>query len=109
MGCCGRTRLCYAILFFFSPLLVPLACATWPLLLVVGICRRLRCGRNKEGIGLEREGRRVARCEKVHHGEEEGRVEVGLMQRYLEDQLRLVRSVLDNNCHCYHDPVLGLD
>ncbi|EEF40617.1 uncharacterized protein LOC8281636 [Ricinus communis] len=96
-----RSRCVFLLLC--SPILLPFLCASFPLLcaaeLCIRICRRAR--RRKDGDddedddvdGLRRceEGFRDCGCSR--RAEEEK--EVGLLQRYLEDQLRLVGSVYE--------------
>ncbi|KAG6752227.1 hypothetical protein POTOM_044448 [Populus tomentosa] len=92
-----RTRRSRCVfLLLFSPILLPFLCVTLPLLcaseLCIRLCRRGR-GKNKDDGGdrlrLCEEGFCDCDCE-----EEEGK-EAGLLQRYLEDQLRLVGSVYE--------------
>lgn len=73
----NRRRRRYLFLILCFPFLLPLLCATWPFLCLAEIffriCRRRRRRRKTEESVVE-----------------EGEDEVGLMQRYLEDQLLLV-------------------
>ncbi|KAF8025513.1 hypothetical protein BT93_F2368 [Corymbia citriodora subsp. variegata] len=94
------------LLALCSPLLVPLLCATFPLLCAAELCLRLCCRKRRsgdEGCGGgegeeeqedEEAAERLRRCEEGRCGG--GESEVGLLlQRYLEDQLRLVGSVYE--------------
>ncbi|KAL3735812.1 hypothetical protein ACJRO7_024872 [Eucalyptus globulus] len=94
------------LLALCSPVLVPLLCATFPLLCAAELCLRLCCRKRRsgdEGCGGGEEGEdeeeeaaeRLRRCEEGRCGGG-GESEVGaLLQRYLEDQLRLVGSVYE--------------
>lgn len=95
-----RTRRCRCFfLLLCSPLLLPFLCATFPLLCIAEICVRI-CRRRRSGkadtAALEEEENRLRRCEEGcccgGNGEDS---EVGLLQRYLEDQLALVGSVYE--------------
>ncbi|KAJ6379463.1 hypothetical protein OIU76_016160 [Salix suchowensis] len=92
-----RTRRSRCVfLLLFSPILLPFLCVTLPLLCATELCIRLfRRGRGKNE---EDGGDRLRRCEEgfcdCDCEEEEGK-EVGLLQRYLEDQLRLVGSMYE--------------
>ncbi|XP_010064860.3 uncharacterized protein LOC104452020 [Eucalyptus grandis] len=98
------------LLALCSPVLVPLLCATFPLLCAAELCLRLCCRKRRsgdEGCGGGEEGEdeeeeaaeRLRRCEEGRcggGGGGGGESEVGaLLQRYLEDQLRLVGSVYE--------------
>ncbi|KAJ6696861.1 hypothetical protein OIU85_003238 [Salix viminalis] len=90
----GRSRCVFLLLL--SPILLPILCATLPLLCVAELCIRFchRVRRKKDEDG----GDRLRRCEEGFCDcdcEEEEEKEVGLLQRYLEDQLRLVGSVYE--------------
>ncbi|KAH7525031.1 hypothetical protein FEM48_Zijuj06G0181900 [Ziziphus jujuba var. spinosa] len=92
----GRSRyLCLCLCF---PILLPFLCATFPLLCAAELCVRL-CRRHrlrKIARDSKEDDERLRRCEEGRCGaalEEEE--EVGLLQRYLEDQLMLVGSVYD--------------
>ncbi|KAE8721564.1 Major facilitator superfamily protein [Hibiscus syriacus] len=105
-----RRRLCLFLLLC-SPLLIPFLCATFPILCLAEICFRI-C-RRRSGVkaaAQEDEDNRIRRCEEGCYGDGEGR-EVGLLQRYLEDQLALVGSVYecgdDSDDHDHQD--LDLD
>ena len=92
-----RTRRSRCVfLLLFSPILLPFLCVTLPLLCASELCIRL-CRRGR-GKNKEDGGDRLRRCEEgfcdCDCEEEEGK-EVGLLQRYLEDQLRLVGSVYE--------------
>uniref|UniRef100_A0A2P2NFF3 Uncharacterized protein LOC105643990 n=1 Tax=Rhizophora mucronata TaxID=61149 RepID=A0A2P2NFF3_RHIMU len=82
------------IILLCSPILLPLFCATFPLLCIAELCIRF-CQRKKEpllgGQVVEGEEEGFRDSERLL---EEGR-EVGLLQRYLEDQLLLVRSIYE--------------
>ncbi|KAK4789209.1 hypothetical protein SAY86_020528 [Trapa natans] len=98
--------------FFFlllcSPLLIPLVLFTFPILCVAELCLRV-CShepweRVHEDCGEEEracaDDARLRACEEGYFcdggGEQmEREREVGLLQRYLEDQLRLVGSVYE--------------
>ncbi|XP_065882024.1 uncharacterized protein [Euphorbia lathyris] len=94
-----RSRCLFLLLC--SPLLLPFLCASFPLLcaaeLCIRICRRSR--RSKEG----EEEDRFRRCEEgfcncdpaAAEEEDDEEKEVGLLQRYLEDQLSLVGSMYE--------------
>lgn len=82
----------YILLLICSPILIPLVCLTFPLICFAELCIR---------ICLRRRGRELAdahhvriRQRGVDEDVEDGG-EVGLLQRYLEDQLSLVRSVYE--------------
>ncbi|KAJ7949670.1 Transmembrane protein [Quillaja saponaria] len=82
----------YLFLFLCSPLLLPLLCAAFPIIYAAELCFR-RMGK----LGREsQEDERLRRCEEGcgcgGGGDEE---DVGLLQRYLEDQLLLVGSVYE--------------
>ena len=84
------------LLLLLSPILLPFLCATLPILwvaeLCVSLCHRGRRKKDEDG------GDRLRRCEEGFcdcECEEEEEEEVGLLQRYLEDQLRLVGSVYE--------------
>lgn len=96
----------FLLLVLCSPLLVPLLCASLPLLCAAELCLRLCCRKRRsrdEGGGEEGEeeeeeaAERLRRCEEGRCcGGGGGESEVGLLlQRYLEDQLRLVGSVYE--------------
>ncbi|KAJ8759488.1 hypothetical protein K2173_007101 [Erythroxylum novogranatense] len=98
---CMRRERCLFLLLC-SPILLPFLCATFPILCVAELCLRL-LGRHRKKDALldgereEEEG--VRRCEEGLCGcdqtaGEEGS-KVGLLQRYLEDQLRLVGSIYE--------------
>ncbi|KAK4413372.1 hypothetical protein Salat_2749800 [Sesamum alatum] len=73
----NRRRRRYLILILCSPLLLPLFCATCPFICAVEVCYLMCRKRRKPDDGGG------------EHREEDGE-EVGLLQRYLEDQLLLV-------------------
>ncbi|KAG6528799.1 hypothetical protein ZIOFF_010984 [Zingiber officinale] len=77
-----RSWLFILALFFCSPVLLPLACLSFPLLCVAGLC--LRAGRQWR--------RGSAASMTILLPREE--IEPRLLQRYLEDQLRLVAGGL---------------
>ncbi|XP_008219011.1 PREDICTED: uncharacterized protein LOC103319277 [Prunus mume] len=84
----------YLFLLICSPILIPFLCATFPFLCAAELCLRLcRRRRIKTAHGADEEvEERLRRCEEGRGGERE---EMGLLQRYLEDQLLLVGSVYD--------------
>ncbi|XP_022772406.1 uncharacterized protein LOC111315055 [Durio zibethinus] len=88
-----RRSRCFFLLLC-SPVLLPLLCATFPLLCIAEVCVRIfrRRRSRKASMVAQEEENRLRRCEEgCCCGEEER--EVGLLQRYLEDQLALVGSV----------------
>ena len=94
-------------LLLCSPILIPFLFVTFPLLCAAELCLRL-CRRRPAKLARdEAEDDRVSRCEEgrcaaaAEEEEEERREEMGLLQRYLEDQLSLVGSVYD--CGDYYD------
>ncbi|KAF4366286.1 hypothetical protein G4B88_030464 [Cannabis sativa] len=92
-------RIRYLFLLLCSPILLPFLCASFPFLCAAELCLRIcsrRRNRRKIADELE-EDDRLRRCEEgccggYGPGEGEG---VGLLQRYLEDQLVLVGSMYD--------------
>ncbi|XP_010530163.1 PREDICTED: uncharacterized protein LOC104806792 [Tarenaya hassleriana] len=105
-----RTRRSRFVFFLLcSPLLLPILCASIPLICAAEIFFRLRRRRSRIGKSIsvavasaDEDDMRLRRCEEgcgcdgFGGGEEEGEEETGLLlQRYLEDQLLLVRSVYD--------------
>ncbi|KAG8378474.1 hypothetical protein BUALT_Bualt08G0140900 [Buddleja alternifolia] len=76
----NRRRRRYLFLILCSPFLLPLFLATCPLLCAVEICSFVRRKRRKA----------VADCGDRRSRRDDGGDEVGLLQRYLEDQLSLV-------------------
>ncbi|XP_050375898.1 uncharacterized protein LOC126793420 [Argentina anserina] len=96
-----RSRCVFLLLC--SPILIPFLFATFPLFCAAELCFRL-CSRRRGKLPHEEaEDDRVRRCEEGRCAaeEEERREEMGLLQRYLEDQLLLVGSVYD--CGDYYD------
>ncbi|KAK9929745.1 hypothetical protein M0R45_026831 [Rubus argutus] len=94
-----RSRCVFLLLC--SPIIIPFLCATFPLLCAAELCLRLFRRRAKLAQD-EAEDERVRRCEEGCSGgggcaeeEDESTEEMGLLQRYLEDQLLLVGSVYD--------------
>ncbi|XP_050209227.1 uncharacterized protein LOC126659937 [Mercurialis annua] len=101
-----------------SPILLPFVCFTFPILCAVEFCIRI-CRRNirRRRRRKDESGDWIRRCEEglcdCDDGdlEEEEEEEVGLLQRYLDDQLRLVGSVavvydcadFDNDDHQFED------
>ncbi|CAL9166478.1 unnamed protein product [Musa hybrid cultivar] len=90
----ARRRACLILaLVCCSPVLIPLACLSFPLLFIAGLClrvgRRRRKPRGWEGSGI------LGRCE-----DDEEAAEGRLLHRYLEDQLGLVGAglLLDLDC-----------
>ncbi|PON33029.1 hypothetical protein PanWU01x14_356060 [Parasponia andersonii] len=97
-------RIRYLFLFLCSPILLPFLCATFPLLCAAELCLRLcrrRRRRDQRKIADDSEDDdRLRRCEEgCCYGGRAGLAgegeEVGLLQRYLEDQLVLVGSMYD--------------
>ncbi|KAI4333102.1 hypothetical protein L6164_017950 [Bauhinia variegata] len=85
-------RIRYLFLILCSPILLLLLCAALPFICVAELCLRRRIWRKLVwGLG---DDDRWQRCEEgnCRCGESEG---VGLLQRYLEDQLLLVGSVYE--------------
>ncbi|GKV09134.1 hypothetical protein SLEP1_g20680 [Rubroshorea leprosula] len=89
----------YLFLLLCSPILLPLLCATFPLLCAAEFCFwicRWRRRRKAAARQWREEEERLRGCEEGcgcnNEGEER---EVGLLHRYLEDQLMLVGSVYD--------------
>lgn len=83
-------------IFFFlicSPLLIPLLCASVPLLCAAEIFSRLRSRHPWFTKSADEDDLRYQRCEEGCNCSGFGPEEAGLLQRYLEDQLILVRSV----------------
>ncbi|XP_038682037.1 uncharacterized protein LOC119982631 [Tripterygium wilfordii] len=95
---CRLRRPCSRFLFLLlcSPLLLPFLCATFPILCAAEVCIRL-CRRRRKELLIKEEAEPLRRCEEglCVCGGDQGEDEVGLLQRYLEDQLVLVRSVYD--------------
>ncbi|XP_055815114.1 uncharacterized protein LOC129884865 [Solanum dulcamara] len=84
----------YFCLFLCSPLLVPLFCATCPIICAAEICYRIcycRRGRSlwKSAEGFDGSGDGQRRCERAE-GSIDGSQETMMLQRYLDDQLLLV-------------------
>ncbi|XAR57477.1 hypothetical protein NMG60_11025635 [Bertholletia excelsa] len=77
-----RSRLVFLVLCF--PLLLPLLCATFPLLCVAEICLRL-CRRSRSRRRQRKSSATAEDQVNVNEGDQ-----VRLLQRYLEDQLLLV-------------------
>ncbi|XP_004301428.1 PREDICTED: uncharacterized protein LOC101311100 [Fragaria vesca subsp. vesca] len=90
-----RSRCVFLILC--SPILIPFLFATFPLLCAAELFLRLCRLRSRGKLARnEAEDDRVRRCEEGRcAAEAEEREEMGLLQRYLEDQLLLVGSVYD--------------
>ncbi|XWS21938.1 hypothetical protein CRYUN_Cryun30bG0099600 [Craigia yunnanensis] len=106
-----RTRCSrYFFLLLCAPLLLPFLCASFPLFCIAEVCVRIFRRRRSGETMQEEEENRLRRCEEgCCCGEGEER-EVGLLQRYLEDQLALVGSVYecgDNFDDHDHDPQDG--
>ncbi|KAJ4701210.1 JHL25P11.1 protein [Melia azedarach] len=87
-----RSRLFFLLLC--SPVLLPLLFACFPLLCAAEVCIRICRRRTTKSV----EDESLRRCEEgccgCGGGDEDER-EVGLLQRYLEDQLMLVGSVYE--------------
>lgn len=82
----GRwTRL--LLLALCSPVLVPLLCLSCPLLSLAALCLRLSSGMSRRG--------RVRRRRRPRPPDQE-EAGAGILHQYLEDQFRLVRSVVDD-------------
>ncbi|KAJ0024109.1 uncharacterized protein LOC116125929 [Pistacia vera] len=80
----------YLFLLLCSPLLLPLLCACFPFLCAAEVFIRFWRRRKRQ------DEERLRRCEEGCCGcEFEDEREVGLLQRYLEDQLMLVGSMYD--------------
>ncbi|KAB1204743.1 hypothetical protein CJ030_MR8G027410 [Morella rubra] len=89
------SRIRYCLLLLCSPLLLPFLCAAFPLLCAAELWLRYRRRRRKDAHGC-RGDESLRRCEEgCGCGVEEEEEEVGLLQRYLEDQMLLVGSVYD--------------
>ncbi|KAJ8458341.1 hypothetical protein OPV22_031267 [Ensete ventricosum] len=87
----ARRRACLMLaLVCCFPVLIPLACLSFPLLLIAGLCllvwRRRRKPRGWEGSAI------LGRCE------DEEAAEGRLLHRYLDDQLGLVGAGLLLDC-----------
>ncbi|CAM8948575.1 unnamed protein product [Rhodiola kirilowii] len=80
----------FILLLVCSPILLPFICFSFPLICLAEFCIR-RCRRQKVSQGNhDHRERDQRRCGDVEDGRE-----VGLLHRYLEDQLTLVRSVYE--------------
>ncbi|XVE55031.1 hypothetical protein DITRI_Ditri03aG0128500 [Diplodiscus trichospermus] len=91
----SRRSRCFFLLLC-SPLLLPFFFATLPLLCIAEVCFRIcRPRRGRKAAAQEEEENRLRRCEEGCYGGEGEEREVGLLQRYLEDQLALVGSVYE--------------
>ncbi|CAG7863783.1 hypothetical protein BRARA_I02382 [Brassica rapa] len=89
-----RTRRSRIVFFLIcSPLLIPLLCASIPLLCAAEIFSRLRNRHPWFAKSADEDDLRLRRCEEGCNCGGSGPEEAGLLQRYLEDQLILVRSV----------------
>lgn len=96
--------------FFFlllcSPLLVPIFCATLPFICAIKLCIRLARHRRRTCLRNSPEIERLRRCEEggcrtalPDEIGEDGEEDIGLLRRYLDDQLLLVQSVYEcGNC-----------
>ncbi|KAE8666338.1 pentatricopeptide repeat-containing protein [Hibiscus syriacus] len=84
------------LLLLCSPLLVPILCATFPLLCLAEVFFRIyrRSSSGKATAAQEDEENRLRQCEEGCYGDRKA-MEAWLLQRYLEDQLALVGSVYD--------------
>ncbi|XP_022152501.1 uncharacterized protein LOC111020213 [Momordica charantia] len=94
--CSSRTRFVFVLLC--SPLLVPIFCATFPFICAIELCIRLARHRRSISLRDSPEIERLRRCEEGGCAAalpEDGEEEIGLLQRYLDDQLLLVRSVYE--------------
>ncbi|GMN51813.1 hypothetical protein TIFTF001_020961 [Ficus carica] len=93
----------YVVLLLCSPILLPFLCAAFPLLCAAELCLRL-CRRRRGKIAGDSDDddddERLRRCEEGYSSRrdaaESGGEEIGIMllQRYLEDQLLLVGSMM---------------
>ncbi|XP_039133531.1 uncharacterized protein LOC120270558 [Dioscorea cayenensis subsp. rotundata] len=84
-----RARAVAAIaLITLSPIILPLICFSFPILCIAFVCARLRRHEKQSPTVVVLRGEDVRRCE-------EGMAGVGLLDRYLDDQLGLVVSVFD--------------
>ncbi|WCJ44220.1 hypothetical protein M5689_024900 [Euphorbia peplus] len=95
-----RRRRCLFLLLC-SPLLLPFLCASFPLLCAIELCIRI-CRRNRRSKDGDDEDR-FRRCEEGFCNCDPE--EVGLLHRYLEDQLILVKSMYecgDDDDHDHH-------
>ncbi|XP_010478934.1 PREDICTED: uncharacterized protein LOC104757845 [Camelina sativa] len=93
-----RTRRSRFVFFLLcSPLLIPILCASIPVLCAVEIFSRLRSRHPWFAkSAADEDDLRLRRCEEgCGCGGGIETEEAGLLQRYLEDQLILVRSVYD--------------
>ncbi|XP_062025559.1 uncharacterized protein LOC133741859 [Rosa rugosa] len=90
-----RSRCVFLLLC--SPIIIPFLFATFPLLCAAELCLHLCRRRPGKLAHDEADADRLRRCEegRCAEVEEERREEMGLLQRYLEDQLLLVGSVYD--------------
>ncbi|KAF3656844.1 putative pentatricopeptide repeat-containing protein-like [Capsicum annuum] len=78
----------YVCLLLCSPFLLPLFCATFPILCVAEICYRL-CYRQRRSLGKLAEGDGQLWCEGGESSVDGGQEKL-LLKRYLDDQLLLV-------------------
>ncbi|KAL3830319.1 hypothetical protein ACJIZ3_019121 [Penstemon smallii] len=88
MSWLNRRRRRYFLLILCSPFLIPLLFATCPFICAVEVCL-LMCRRRRNAAATGGGDRRS--------GFEEGGDEVGLLQRYLEDQMLLVLGSVDDD------------
>ncbi|KAF8116422.1 hypothetical protein N665_0018s0032 [Sinapis alba] len=86
-------RSCVVFFLICSPLLIPFLCASIPLLCAAEIFSRLRSRHPWFAKSADEDDLRLRRCEEGCNCGGFGPEEAGLLQRYLEDQLILVRSV----------------
>ncbi|XP_022990172.1 uncharacterized protein LOC111487144 [Cucurbita maxima] len=94
----SRSR--FFILLLCSPLLVPIFCATFPIICAIELCIRLARHRIRICLRDSPESERLRRCEEggcrsalPEKVGDDGEEDIGLLPRYLDDQLLLVRSV----------------
>ena len=86
-------RIRYLFLLICSPVLLLLLCAALPFICAAELCSHCRLwGKFVRDSG---DDDRLRRCEEGYCGCDGGYEEVGLLQRYLEDQLVLVRSMYE--------------
>ncbi|KAK9743274.1 hypothetical protein RND81_03G228200 [Saponaria officinalis] len=112
------TRRRFILFLICSPVLLPLLCLSFPL---ICLARLYTCLRQRRRRSKRRRDDGLRRCEEGRGQEEEVEErEIGwlLMQRYLEDQLRLVGSVVavydcghddDDECDDDHDDYDGVN
>ncbi|CAK9326083.1 unnamed protein product [Citrullus colocynthis] len=98
----SRSRSRFLFLLVCSPLFIPIFCATFPFIFAIDLCIRLARHRRRIYLRDSPEIERLQECEEggcrpplpEQIGGDSGE-EIGLLQRYLDDQLLLVRSVYE--------------